>query len=58
MFIGQQSSPAYELDPGDTFDYGFSDQLGQVGGGRLQLRVSDFYGTGTVGDKLCWIASP
>lgn len=58
VFIGGSGmtvNNGYQLDPGDTFGY---ERNTQHGGNRYELSPSDFYVTGTTGDKVTWLASP
>lgn len=60
VFIGSAtvtSTTGHQLDPGDVFEYQFTNVSGQ---GTFALAVSDFYvvGTAASGDKVTWLASP
>lgn len=58
VFIGNSgvsTSSGHYLEPGDFIDYEHNDQHGEA---KYLLNVSDFYVTGTSGDKISWLASP
>lgn len=58
VYLGDSAvttSTGFQLDPGDEVDYECVNQAGQP---NYQLRPSDFYAIGTVGDKATWLASP